>query len=420
MAVCNLFKEFTKETGNYLMFSQYADDLTRMATESYVYQVVPSRFVALDVDYTKFTFDDDSTNLNIIVPKYMQNIFENSCAFLKSGLQKDVHGTEWTPEISSNLFWRSLVNCGIINLIEEDNDKYYCDSVRWIGDINMQSYDEKNGLGYSELFCYIPNDADNYKYYAETILTDNEDSFMVNESDVIEGCTVKDFLYKDVIIGLITPPSYYHYKKKYDFAFLNSDYNSIKQNSKYFDINTIVVLYDIVSKDSAGNTNVLYKDIPMGFYVTGLINSDGTVGNTIRKYVSNEDIYNEGTSYGLRICSRYTINPNNINITSTEISSESEIYSAFCQVMSKMGDTLNEMSNTIKKVYETSQINKDLLAIFKNNRTNVPYLKEVNGKNYWFVNGRNMGVEGTSVLDNSSPDLVSMEDNEVTNILNRP
>lgn len=422
MAVCNLFKKFTKETGNFLTFSQYADDLTKSATETVNYQIIPSKFVAMDIDYKNFGESDD---YNTDIPKYLQNTFENSCAFLKSNLKKDIHGMEWNPQISSDLFWRCMVDSGILTIkdkeIQQNNISFkvsYIDQVRWCGDINIQSYDEKDGVGYSEIYCYIPNDAKSITYCCEQILEESNDSYIINNNNIIEGYTLKDFLYKGLLSGILIPPIYYNYKKKYDFAFLNDSYNKYDNDVDNFNINTIVILYDIVAKQSDGSYYKLYESIPLGIYFTGLINNDGTVTNSITKYVKNEDIYNEGTSYGLRICSKYTVSPNNLNIIDVDLSLDSDNYSAFSQTMSKMSEVLDKMEDIINKTYEMSQINKDLLAIFKNGRTNVPYLKNINGKNYWFVNGKNMGVEGTSVLSTMDNGLVSMHDNEVDNTLN--
>ena len=53
MAICNLFNEFTNYSGNFLMFSQYVEDVTQNFTKNDTnYRVVPSRFIALNIDYT--------------------------------------------------------------------------------------------------------------------------------------------------------------------------------------------------------------------------------------------------------------------------------------------------------------------------------------------------------------------------------
>ena len=54
MAVCNIFGHLKYNTGNFLTFSQYVEDLTRESTQSVYYRVTPSKFVALDVDYSNF------------------------------------------------------------------------------------------------------------------------------------------------------------------------------------------------------------------------------------------------------------------------------------------------------------------------------------------------------------------------------
>ena len=53
MAVCNLFNRFDNASGNFMMFSQYVEDITKNYTESDNWKVVPTQFVVLDIDYTK-------------------------------------------------------------------------------------------------------------------------------------------------------------------------------------------------------------------------------------------------------------------------------------------------------------------------------------------------------------------------------
>lgn len=53
MAVCNLFNRFDNASGNFMMFSQYVEDITKNYVESDNWKVVPTQFVVLDIDYTK-------------------------------------------------------------------------------------------------------------------------------------------------------------------------------------------------------------------------------------------------------------------------------------------------------------------------------------------------------------------------------
>jgi len=67
MAICNIFKELTNTNGTFLTFSQYLEDITRQQTLSTNYRVIPSRFIALDINPNKHDLD------SINIPQYIQN-----------------------------------------------------------------------------------------------------------------------------------------------------------------------------------------------------------------------------------------------------------------------------------------------------------------------------------------------------------
>ena len=167
----------------------------------------------------------------------------------------------------------------------------------------------------------------------------------------------------------------------------------MKTNKKFYDkfnINTIVVLYDIVRKTSVGD-QIIHRNIPLGIYFTGCLDNDaGIMSNTITKYVSSGQIYNQGTSYGLRICTRFLSSPNSTEIK--DISVNGSAVSEIAPVLEKMGETLIAVEDSIA---ESSQIQTELkthLSQFKNNKVNVPYIRRIGDKKYWFVNGKNTGA----------------------------
>ena len=87
MAICNLFSDLTKNTGNFLMFSQYTEDLTKYAVEQEAYKVMPSKFIAMDVNYSTVRenieenkWNTTANGLNGDIPRYLQHYFDNSCA----------------------------------------------------------------------------------------------------------------------------------------------------------------------------------------------------------------------------------------------------------------------------------------------------------------------------------------------------
>jgi hypothetical protein len=370
MAICNVFKELTKSNGTFFTFSQYAEDLTKHQSNN-SYKVIPSRFICCDVDYSSFG--------NKTLPNLLQNNFENGCSFLRDEL------ANWTPEISKNLFWNEIGE----KLLLSDNSN----SIVYCGDINIQSYSEQDNIGYNEIYCYIPNDAKKMKFNFEPKKNTLNTSLKYNK-DFICGYDGNDLNFN----GLLDIKTVYPFQE--DSSFLNG-YN-YQYNDKYdidlssytyttdtsFKFNTVVVFYDIYS-----NGDVKYENIPLGMFVTGLIDDNRKMGGEITKYVSNGDIYDSGTSYGLRICNRFVVSPNSTKLQNTTVinSEEDGDYPALAQVMSAMADSQSKMDEVINSIHNYQDGIKEHLAQFKNSRVNIPYIRYINGVPYWFVNGVNTG-----------------------------
>ena len=431
MAICNIFRELTKETGNFLMFSQYSNDLTRGYIQHESYRVVPSRFIAFDIDYSKLFKSAAATqyeDLNIFVPNYLQNYFENGCSYLSHELGS------YTPETSSALFWNAMIDGQLLSPVKYDvhwgketdgkvsTDSYLVfEEMKYVGDINIHTHEVKDGIGYGEVYCYIPNDACSTLYKISTNETPRSYTYL---GEYIEGYDSKSQMI-DGMLDLTVPSTGINYdiairythpgspdfeegtletRKTYDYK---SHYTSVTAE-KSFKFNTIVVLYNIETQNSDGSWSVSYKNIPMGMYITGLINSDGTVNNTVTKYDELLDAYNSGTSYGLRICTRFMTTPNSTTIRSVSVDT-GEQYAGFAEAMNKMTESQSKMDNLLEQVVGDAQDIKDHLAIFKNSQTNIPYLRKIGSTNYWFVNGRNTGVAATaeeSVLNSLNPRII--------------
>jgi hypothetical protein len=226
--------------------------------------------------------------------------------------------------------------------------------VKYVDDINIQSYDVKSGMGYNEIYCHIPSEAKSYLYKIDKIDTDK---FPAEENipNHLQG-------YPDINIENYSKK--YYYDRNFDmYNFENKQLNDI---SKY-SFNTIIVLYDIYVINNQ-NEWVLYnqyngvkESIPMGIYFTGKF-VDTELTNPVTKYITNEDAFGMGSSYGLRICSRFTvtvdgeIEKNN----PIEITTSHDNYSAFCKVMSEISETHAMMntviSNVIKQSYNPLQV----------------------------------------------------------------
>lgn len=391
MAICNIFKKLENNNGTFFTFSQYTEDLVANQSNS-SYKVVPSRFICCDVDYSLF---DNET-----LPALLQNNFENGCSFLRSKM-----GKEWNPDISKNVFWNEVGYNLFINDSGRDDDLEYSETnIVYCGDINIQSYSEKDNVGYNEIYCYIPNDAKKLKY--EIIKKVSQDQYYHEyDNRYICGYTYDDIKFDGLLDidkvykvenSLLSKPYLFEiggngkgvgYKYKYS-NFLSIDlskYNSLSINN--FSFNTIVVFYDIIVNDS-----ILYSNIPLGMYFSGIIEG-GVMNNSITKFVNNNDIYGSGTSYGLRICNRFTVSPNGTFIksaTNTLLGEDAE-YAAISQTMAAMADSQKKMDQLISNINDYQKGIKDHLASFKNYRVNVPYIKIINNIPYWFINGKNTG-----------------------------
>ena len=379
MAICNIFKQLNKSTGTFLLFSQYSEDLTVQHSNSN-YKVVPSKFYVCDIDYTNF--DNQS------LPLLLQNKFENGCAYLKDTI------AEWNPNTSKTLFWNAvqdlIVTSNIVNELGEETNRYKT-SIVSVNDINIQSYTSKDNIGYNEIYCYIPNDAK--KLQVEVIKNTNIDqtSFIPYDKEYIVGYNDNDKTISGIID--ITASNLFEYNG--NVGYYTTDLYTFDVEDKYtsledtlFNFNTIIVTYDIYV-----DNEVLYKEIPMGIYFTGVI-TNNEMTNPVTKFVSNNDIYGAGTSYGLRICSRFTVTPNSTSIKSEvdSVQGDDLDYAAFSQAMSQMAESQIKMDDILENINGYQNGIKNHIMSITENKVNVPYIREVNGVNYWFCNGKNLNV----------------------------
>ena len=367
MAICNIFKQLTKETGTFLTFSQYAEDITKQHSVS-GYKVVPSKFYACNINYAKF----DNTTL----PVLLQNKFENGCAFLKNTYPN------WTPETSKTLFWNAISDLIIGNEIL-DNDEQptgeYNSSIVYTGDINIQSYSNKDNIGYNEIYCYIPTDGERMRCQVKCI-TDE-----LSDGRVYDARNTKTYVEGYTGVSIENYPQNYYYNE--DFKVLvDTDINGKLDNTseQRYDINTIVVLYSVFQKYN-NEWNVLYEDIPMGVYFAGNFDNNKKLTNTITKYVTTSN--GAGTAYGLRICTRFSATSNG-RLINTDIVADDTGYVNMCQLMTAMNENLSKMLEVTRAAVDTRENYKELLSVLQNNKINVPYVKNINGTDFWFVNGK--------------------------------
>lgn len=417
MSKCNLLSPVQNVTGTFFTFSQYSQDLTKQYSQSDQYRCIPSKFAAVNLDLSLIDGYAPSENLGEI----FQNYFENACAFFRT----QPEGIQWCPENARTLLFQTLERYGLIT-ISQENGNLYSENVKYIGDINIYSnQDIDDGVGYNEIYCYIPNDAQEHKYLFTEAANPTNYSIYPNEATIL-GYNPSDTAWNGLSWSLgegiyaeyIDNYNYYSIGRYgYDSESAESsitaipdvleeneiDSNDITVDSSSFSANAIILFYDIV-KHGQEDDQVLYKNIPLGIYFTGAptpVGDSKDLTNKINKYVLSEDAYNQGTSYGLRVCSRFLAMPNNTLNVTTDVETLSGV-ADIAPLLQKMGEVIDSAKKVVDEDAKTYALIKEHLDMFKNNNTNIPYIREVGNRKFWFVNGKNTGA--VAQFDVSSED----------------
>ena len=469
MNKCNIFKPLSSPTGEFLMFSQYTDDLTHEESGKSTYRVVPSKFVALNIDLNRavteysnpstgvetrptinvvdgevqMSADDKTiTGFNSILAQIFQSYYENSISFCREALVNEnvidgrtkeqaeqlLIGDSNNPfEFTNELLWDCLNTFKLIHYqnIDDQNEFRYIPEVKYIGDINIHSNRNVDGYNYDEIFCYIPTEADEYKYHLDSYDRHVESNLIHisgpliqvvnNENKNILGWTDSSYPtgYPISIRNIVstdlgdnnTTSEGYCLGREWPILDFRGDqnatpvpiHNETDENTKY-NVNAIIIYYDVLHSEPGEDPEYLHRNRPMGIYFTGDVetikNEDEVThqfNNEIIKHVSNNDAYGQGSSFGLRIMSRYVPTPNG-TIQTINTTTETGDYESIAESMGRIADALVDIAGVARTNQELAQTYKDHLAQFRNNRVNVPYTRSVAGKLFWFVNGRNTGV----------------------------
>lgn len=453
---CNIFKPISNDTGEFLMFSQYTDDLTKEDPAKGSYRVVPSRFAALELNVGKYenrevsggftdfikneeeqAVVDSNTSLNKYLSQYFQSYYENSVCLVKEILGYDESNKEmyWDVDYSDNntertyrdgyataLLWNALEKW---DLIHYENGTF--PELKFIGDINIHSDRHADGMNYNDIYCYI-SPSDDEKYY------------QLKEIEKFPGKNgdMKEFPLSN---GTEGDPDYYDYSQSimgwthasypvnnggidckprsdggsYDLtaAASGGKYPDISgdaidrgdsESNRAFTFNCIIVFYDVYNDLDSEEPRLLHYNRPLGIYFTGPVqifpepeNIDSTITegfrNQVTKYVSHEDIFGQGTGWSVRLMTRVVATPNASSYAM--VVDGGDDYETVAGAMGVIANAIADIRTDMKLQSENYQLMKDHLAIFKNTRTNVPYVKSVlvpgeeNAVEFWFVNGRN-------------------------------
>lgn len=406
------------------MFSQYVEDITHNYTEGDNWKVVPTGFVALNIDYSKIdkklVLNNYKETLNTGIPKYFQNYFENACAYGRGktnwdGLEED----GWNPSISRNLFWNMMFEGKFISEKQygsESSTVSYIPEVVYFGDIDMHSYNEHKGMGYSEIYCYIPSDAK--RKHCRVVLDSDKNYDASNTSENLEGypnIPIEDY------------PRSYSFERNYRMSFDDENINNLLDGAENkYDINTIVVLYSIFKKSVNIDNSIdiytnkttewesIYDNLPMGIYFMGNFNDDEKLSNISTKYVTTS--YNTGTSYGLRICNRFSATSNGA-LFNTDVVVDDYSYTNLCQLMTAMNENLSLMLDITKNTAKLTEQYKELESRLINQRMNVPYVKNINGVDYWFVNGKLLASVAQGTDSGCSPLSAEIVQRRIDNLM---
>lgn len=438
MAKTNLLRPLATQTGEFYMFSQYAEDLTKENSQKTLYKVVPSRFAAIEINPALLYQMAESRleeDVNVSVCRYLQNSYENSCAFFRDILVDGNH--IWTNFMASRLLWQNLFMYKFAHMESIEGEGRVplltCPEIKYIGDINIYTNKTYDGVCYNEIYCYIPTNAKERRYIM-TCTDENGEPYTSSESYNYSGSTLigwdsNNYPANLTTAGVLNVPLfgysddatpeprvnaytimdgnwYYPQALSHSADEMNDSAAYTETEAESFNINSIIVFYDIYQGD-----NCIYRNLPLGMYFTGTFNNNSEnpeFSNTIKKFVNNNDVFGQGTSYGLRILTKHVCTPNSLYFIESVLEID-DMYPEYAELMSKMSESLIEMDKVVETNRSFHQDIKDHLAYFKNYRTNVPYLRNVNGVPYWFVNGRNTGQAAVMNADSLVPVYAEFE-----------
>ena len=404
MAVCNLFK--TLGTGSndgqgiFFTFSQYAEDLTKQQTLGEHYRVSPSKFACLNL----------TTDNAVELPEILQRLYENKVSYFRAITNDDEY--QWKLFDASILLWNALDSQGKLTESGSGDTKYF-EELKYIGDIDIYSNEVINGTNYSEIYCLVPPDAAATKYYNTTNSADSF-TFTTAEQANLNGWASNyptNGLQNLPLFDDSTNHTYTYGNEQYPLILSGGDLADDAQLSTPdigsptgFQFNTMILFYDIVDE----NNDIIYKNLPLGIWFSGGYNgtpgAENSLYNFVNKFTASHTVYGQGTSYGLRVCTKLIGTPFGTTNEVTVGASDGE-YDSLNAVCEAFTETLNELDQVYEKLELNQNSMADYLNEFTSGKVNVPYIKEINGMYYWFINGRNTNVQtisGIKTLDTTA------------------
>ena len=322
MSVCNIYKSQGNKPVFYT-FSEYMNDLVVNINNDGMSIARPSRFLCVKLN--------NINNINV----FLQNYYEDACCTLR-----DKNVADYRKYLLGGLI-DGLIKKGYIN--ESDINNIACEDIDLFGDGTI------DGMKYDEILCYLnPSTSNNRSLnldrddiIIDKISTPENTQYIAGysrEVDRIEGIDYVSLLNND----------------KFPLCTI-SDPNSNSANIASFEFNAIIVLYDVtLGKED----NSPIENIPLGIYINP---------NTITKYVNNNDIYNQGTSYALRIAMRFaTTYDGSIYIEDTNAYDETRDISSLVSVADRLSKTIDQMFEMTRKFNDYTNATRDILTAIRN------------------------------------------------------
>lgn len=393
--ICNIFNPINKDTGNFLLFSQYVEDLSRSVNDSTI-KVRPSKFICMNVDnvfqenaktYTlidqESPFGDDYTKY---IPGYFQNIFENGIIALKDN----------DGDVSSVDFSLQFINCLQKLSMNQDTDSLPS-YIKYVGDIDSTSWEN----GFADIILSIGSNSSPVSAAYKDTIPAHDQSELDNELGEDDKYYIHGW--SEATTLPLSPLTTENVAVASDWSGVTSGVSAFDMFMNFtedttatlFTFNTIVILYDILDS----NNTIISTGIPMGMYFTGSGNSTGIL-NPVTIYKSDESAYGAGSGWSLRICTRFSSVPYG-NLRVEEISLEPGVIpESISRVLGATAEAIQTVRKFADKSIYNSQGLRDLYNLVKDGKMNVPYVREVDtyveGEvtkvKYWFVNGRNTEV----------------------------
>ena len=339
MSVCNIYKSQGNKPVFYT-FSEYMNDLVVNINNDGMSVARPSRFLCVKLN--------NINNIN----KFLQNYYEDACCTLR-----DKNVTDYRKYLLGGLI-DGLIKKGFIDA--DAINSIACEDIDLFGDGTI------DGMKYDEILCYLnPSTSNNRSLnldrddikIIDKISTPENPQYIAGysrEADRIEGIDYVSLLNND----------------KFPLCTI-SDPNSNSSNITSFEFNAIIVLYDVtLGKED----NSPIENIPLGIYINP---------NTITKYVNNNDIYNQGTSYALRITMRFaTTYDGSIYIEDNNAYDETRDISSLVSVADRLSKTIDQMFEMTRKFNDYTNATRDILTAIRNSASTSNWKSYGDSKTY--------------------------------------